>query len=449
MDMYEERQQKDENTMKNVKNDEIKLLNNNDMNNKDEKTKLGAKKQMIITSMFIPFLTVLIIISTHSNYLITKPISIVLMILLGVCILIFTTGLFKYITNRKIKTLSKYKKWQRVMYKLFMTVYIIGCFGFIFILYGPYNGFRDWLVSTAMSTMNHQYLCKWFYNNEEIEEVFSRNYIDESGDSTDEDLIDVNGNNEDIVEYENEYEQAILEREKGSLYKIINFEVNECSAYLAVIYDPSKVSVTTTAYLGDRGQYVTTMAQRENAVVAINGGGFNDANYSSTGGLPTGITIVDGKIVTNNEYGSFASGGIIGFTNENKLVLLKDTSAHTAIEQGVRDAVSWGPFLIVNGKSAFISGNGGWGYAARTAIGQRSDGIVLLLVVDSNYNRTKGASMVDLTEIMENYGAINAANLDGGTSSVMAINGELINDPIDSTFTHKTRPIATSIIVTE
>ena len=113
------------------------------------------------------------------------------------------------------------------------------------------------------------------------------------------------------------------------------------------------------------------------------------------------------------------------------------------MDSGIRDAVTMGPFLIVNGKSSFIRGNGGWGLAARTAIGQRADGIVLFLVVDSNEFRSKGASMFDLTEIMENYGAVNAANLDGGTSSVMVENGELLNDPIDSAFRHKTRPIPT------
>ena len=94
------------------------------------------------------------------------------------------------------------------------------------------------------------------------------------------------------------------------------------------------------------------------------------------------------------------------------------------------------PFLIVNGKPSFIKGNGGWGIAARTAIGQRKDGIVLFLVVDSNYNRTKGATMADLVDIMQKYGAVNAANLDGGTSSVMVVEGEMINDPIDSANRH-------------
>ena len=85
----------------------------------------------------------------------------------------------------------------------------------------------------------------------------------------------------------------------------------------------------------------------------------------------------------------------------------------------------------------------GSGLNPRTAIGQRKDGIVLFLVVDGRRVDSIGAGMKDLADIMIKYGAYNAANLDGGTSSVMAVNGELINDPVDSSGAHRTRYIAT------
>ena len=303
-----------------------------------------------------------------------------------------------------------------------------------------------------MATMNHKHYCTWFYSQKEIDEVFSRNYIEEPKDSTDENLISTVKEEESVeeekIEYANEYEEAVLSKDNASdIYKIINLEVNGCKAYLAVIYDPSMVHVTTTDKVGVRGQYVTTMAKREKAYVAINGAGFYDPNYSSSGGCPKGITIVNGKIITNNEYGRATSGGLIGLTKDNKLVLIHNITAQEALNKGIRDAVSWGPFLVVNGKAAYTKGNGGWGYAARTAIGQRADGIILFLVVDSNYNRSKGADMGDMTDIMVKYGAINATNLDGGTSSVMAVNGELISHPIDSSLNNETRPIATAFVV--
>ena len=123
------------------------------------------------------------------------------------------------------------------------------------------------------------------------------------------------------------------------------------------------------------------------------------------------------------------SGGFVGFNKENKLVLGKFTKEQ-AVSMGIRDAVEFGPFLIVNGKSSFVKGNGGWGIAPRTAIGQRSDGIVLFLVINGRLATSIGADMGDLTEIMENYGAVNAANMDGGSSSELVINNKIINHPV-------------------
>ena len=117
------------------------------------------------------------------------------------------------------------------------------------------------------------------------------------------------------------------------------------------------------------------------------------------------------------------------FTKEDKFVL-GSMSKNEAINMGYRDAVEFGPFLIVNGKRSFVKGNGGWGIAPRTAIGQRKDGIVLFLVINGRLASSIGADMVDLTDIMENYGAYNAANLDGGSSSALIINQQIINTPV-------------------
>lgn len=416
---------------------------------KGSKKKKYAKRLMMISGLFIPSLIVLYIISRNSNLLIAKPIAAVVTFLLGMFIALFVVGAVLFVQKIKAKSSKRFPTWGRVIYGIFMTGYVTGCTAVIFLLYGPYTGFRDWLVTTAMNTMDHQHYCKWFYSQKQIDEVFSRHYFRETGESTNVDLININTDTINTNTYANKYEEEILKRNPEDLYKIIDLEVNGQAGYLAVIYDPSKVRVATTNYLGRYGQYVVDMAKRDKAVVAINGGGFYDPGNNSDGGCPTGVTISQGKIITDNTYGSVGSGGIIGFTEDHKLVLLRNTSGKQAREMGIRDAVSWGPFLIVNGQPAFSSGNGGWGYAARTAIGQRADGIVLMLVVDSNYNRSKGASMVDLTEIMMRYGAVNAANLDGGTSSVIAVNGELINNPIDSALRNRTRPIPTAFIVTE
>lgn len=370
----------------------------------------------------------------------------------------------RLVFSNKVLINNLIKKWVQILTSFLIVIYIFCCIFFLVLLYGPNDKFKTWLITTAMQTMNHQYLCKWFYSEEQINEVLNSNYVKESGESTDESLVDIT---KPVITYIDEYDKEILDVEEGTKYKIIELDVNGQKGYLAAIYDPSKVRLSVTSSLGIRGEYVTKMAEKNNAILAINGGGFYDPGHSSLGGTPNGITISNGNIITSDPYNS-GTGGIIGFTNDNVLVLLKNTTALQAIDRGVRDAVSWGPFLIVNGNPSFIRGNGGWGYAARTAIGQRADGIVLFLVVDSNASRTKGANMVDLTEIMLRYHAVNAANLDGGTSSVMVVPKEIaknqygascddyftnyacaINDPIDSTGTHRTRYIADAWIVVE
>ena len=323
---------------------------------------------------------------------------------------------------------------------------IIGVSSGGLLLYGPYSGFRDWLITTAMTTMTHQYFATWFYDNETIEKTLSQNKVEEVDEITNTNTIVVNNTVEETV-YENEYERAVLEKDPNSDdYKIIEISGNGYSGYLAVIYDPSRIKTVYTKKIGTSGQYLKQMAKDNDALIAINGGGFEDPNFNSNGSDPLGITFSGGKLITSKTWNG--SGGLIGFTEENKLVLGKMT-VKQAQEMKVRDGVTFGPFLIINGKKSTILGNGGWGTAPRTAIGQRKDGIVLFLVIDGRTVTKPGASMNDLIEIMENYGAYNAANLDGGTSSVMVVNGEIINDPIDSTGAHRTRFISTGFILTK
>ena len=315
------------------------------------------------------------------------------------------------------------------------------------LLYGPWSGFREWLITTAMTTMTHQYFATWFYDDDTIQEVLSKNTIYETNEITDTETIVVNMEIEEKVEYANEYEKAVLEKDPNNDdYKIIEIEGKGYSGYLAVIYDPSRIKTVYSKKIGKSGQYLTQMAKDNNALIAINGGGFEDPNFNSNGANPLGITISDGKVITDKYYGG--SGGLIGFTEDDKLVLGKMT-VKQAQEMKVRDATTFGPFLIVNGKPSEVLGNGGWGTAPRTAIGQRKDGIVLFLVIDGRTVTKPGADMNDLIEIMQNYGAYNAANLDGGTSSVMVVDGEIINDPIDSSGAHRTRYIATGFILTK
>ena len=340
--------------------------------------------------------------------------------------------------KRKFK-IKKHNKKKIIIIITSVFVFFISLF--LFLLYGPYSGFRNWLITTAMTTLNHQYLATWFYSDETIRKVLEANNLIEPEGNTDTSLITLE---DEVVEYKDEYDEQILKRNKGDIYKIIEIEGDGYSGYLAAVYDPSKIKLVTSKYLGTKGEYLVDMAKENNAVLAINGGGFLDTNGQGDGGTVSGIVIKDGEIINNGGRGG--DGGLIGFTNDNKLFLGR-VSASEAINLGVRDAIEFGPFLIINGESSFINGNGGYGKHPRSVIGQRKDGIVLMLVIDGRRIGCVGADMDDLVEIMLRYGAYNAANLDGGNSSVMVVNNEIINHPINWDNLEKTRPIPNGFIV--
>lgn len=328
------------------------------------------------------------------------------------------------------------------------TLKILGiifiCFSMIIVtlLYGPWHGFRDFWITTAMTTLNHQYLARWFYSEDTINKVLAENRVIPPDEDTKTDLIEINDTKSSNIVYKDEYDKQVLEHKEGDIYKYFKVEGYNFDAYMAVIYDPSRIHVVTSKYLGTKGEYLVDMAMENDAVVAINGGGFIDPDGNGNGGNAVGIIIKDGKIL----QGSSGSQGVIGFTNDNKL-FLGYVSATEAINKGVRDALEFGPFLIVNGKSSNILGNGGYGIHPRSAIGQRQDGIVLFLVIDGRRVDSMGASMKDVSDIMLKYGAYNAANLDGGNSSVLVINNKIVNRPIDWYQQEQTRPIATGFIV--
>ena len=346
------------------------------------------------------------------------------------------------------KSFKKGKLWMKIL-ACFVILGILGTSSLGYLLYGPYPSFRNWLITTAMTTMSHKYLATWFYDDDTINKVMQENYVKESDEETDLDAISFVDYSNSKVMYKNKYEKEILTHEEGATYKLININEDGMRGYLIAVYDPSKVKVATASNMNNNGEMLTTIAKKNNAVVAMNASGFFDPGYVGNGGKPHGAVIKDGKLVSNLAR-SNVGGGIIGFTNDNKLILGK-MSAEEALAKGVRDAVEFGPFLVVNGEPSFIKGNGGWGTAPRSAIGQRQDGIVLFLVMDGRdyAHGIDGVGMVELTEIMMRYGAYNAANLDGGTSCGLVINGELTNQPVNGSGKKTTRAIPNAWIVTE
>ena len=201
---------------------------------------------------------------------------------------------------------------------------------------------------------------------------------------------------------------------------------------LLIVRDPSRVILGVSSEEFDAsvpGMQLTELVTKYGGVAGTNAGGFNDENGRGNGGVPQGLVISGGALLRTGRENELYN--IVGF-DAGHILHVGTMTADEALAQNITDAVSFrthdglASALIINGE--IQSKNLGGGVNPRTAIGQCADGSVLLLVLDGRSINTLGATMQDVADIMLEYGAVNAGNLDGGSSSVMVYNGEIINN---------------------
>ena len=285
--------------------------------------------------------------------------------------------------------------------------------------------FKSFWIPTAMTTMSHKYLAYTLYNEDTVDKVMSENYVEQTSEEINlDDIIISDGSKR---HYSNKYEKELFTKDPGNdVYKTIRIIEPNYKGWLIGVYDPSDIDLAVSSKLGRMGQNVNTLVKNNGGLVGINGGGFEDLDGWGNGSIPYGAIIKDGELIWQHSGGS---GGLIGFTKEHKMWLTYKEPKE-AIAEGMVDAVDFGPFLIVNGKTSKIHGDGGWGVAPRSIIAQRKDGVVLILIIEGRLpGYSTGASMNDVIDVLLRYKAYNAANLDGGASSTMSIEGKLWNRP--------------------
>ena len=210
--------------------------------------------------------------------------------------------------------------------------------------------------------------------------------------------------------------------------QLIDIAEGTCKGKLLIVADPKQVILgTSDEFVKKPGLQLTDMVAKYDGLAGINAGGFNDENGTGNGGVPQGLVITNGEIV----YGDAGAVYHLIGLDQDGILHVGTMSGKDALANGIQWAVSFvthdglASSLIINGEVQ--QWNLGGGVNPRTAIGQRQDGALLLLVLDGRSINTLGATMQEVVNIMLEYGAVNAGNLDGGSSSVMVYDGEIIN----------------------
>lgn len=322
----------------------------------------------------------------------------------------------KQINHRPRKKSKKKRSNSRVFLRGLLDMFIFLVITTPLVLFfGPYDNTRKTVISTVLAT-RHAYLINDLISQATINKILG---IDDSGDSQEvfQDMKKVN------VKYK-----------IGNEINRYDIHTQRFDGYVLEIKNPLKVKVAMTKFLGKMGEKTSEMAEDNNAVAAINGGSFVDKSsdgtlYAGTGAEPGGFVISGGKVIyPKSDVKENNVENVIAFTKDGELIVGDHTLAELK-KLNVQEAMCFRkPNIIINGVRQ-IKNKMEDGLNPRTAVGQKEDGTVILLVVDGRKITSPGASLYDVQEIMMERGAVNAGALDGGYSSTMYYKGNLINSP--------------------
>lgn len=309
------------------------------------------------------------------------------------------------------------KKIVKYLFRILLVIITAGGFAvlcFFTLMNKIYNsGFKEvksTFVSSVMETNNGKFLAEWFLSEDEIERIITcEGRYDPN---PDEDVSHPDDPPEIIIDIPDENKKDV---------ELITISSSTYTGKLLIISDPSRIKLFTSYpfdYNG-KGYKLEEISKKMNALAVINASAFEGVS----GDVPLGLTICNGETL----YGDYDKEYcVVGFDFNNKLIVGK-MNREEAESLNLRDAVAFSPMLVKDGVPCDIS-KYKKGLNPHTAIGQRQDGAVLLLVVDGRQPASLGASYQDLINIMLEYGAVNACNLDGGSSSVMIYENEAITN---------------------
>ena len=324
--------------------------------------------------------------------------------------------------RKKLRHKKRMRFWDRVAGFIIVTVLVVGCFclGLEYVIIkGPSPALRDMFITTMNETRRFRFIPRLFLTEAEMEDLTKKEETPTDV-TTDENLITIAAHETTGQENDDHVDAYGLVDEDGDGIILVEVKGNGYLGYMTVILDPTRVFVGMPDSYGGIGLTLEEMVKKYDAIGGINAGGFKDDGGGGLGGIPEGLTIINGQCYNDN------SGSTEGFAglDTNGILHVGFYSLEECQAKNIVNAVSFGPILISNGVPA---DTGSSSVNPRTAIGQRADGAILMLVIDGRQVHSTGATSQDMTDILLDYGAINAINMDGGSSTVMYYKDHYVN----------------------
>ena len=207
---------------------------------------------------------------------------------------------------------------------------------------------------------------------------------------------------------------------------VTQYRAYDSNIYVADVEVTDGTSILSAFAKNTYGRNITDttsdMAEENNAVLAINGDYY--------GARQSGYVIRNGVVYRNQ--GSNGEDMVISKDGSLSFISESDTTTDSLLQKQAWQVLSFGPVLVENGQVA-VSENDEVGMAMasnpRTAIGTVAKNHYLFVVSDGRTSESAGLSLYELANFMKSLGATNVYNLDGGGSSTMVFQGEVVNNP--------------------
>ena len=308
-----------------------------------------------------------------------------------------------------------------VVFTIIILAVVALCLVLNTVFQGPSDAAREVLTMSLLEPSGTKWIPPLFLDEETLNAIRYKSGDELEDDFTNTELVVIN---KDKVltggdEWANHPDGIRIEEYKGATF----------NAHIMIVRDPAAVFMgTSTAKYSTEipGKRLNeAMAEADESVIAaVNAGAFFDNGTSDpiVGSVPAGLVYAGGQQVWNAYHGFIPAetgGGFVGFNTDNILVVAKSITPEQAQELNIRDGCEFGPVLIMNGEVNMEAYNKASGWNPRSAIGQREDGAIIFVCIDGRQAGSIGGTYKDVTDIMIEYGAVNACNLDGGSSSVM------------------------------
>ncbi len=202
-----------------------------------------------------------------------------------------------------------------------------------------------------------------------------------------------------------------------------------------------KTAFADSSYGRNITEKTSDIAEDVNAILAVNGDfyGAQESGYV----IRNGVLYRDTAAEDRQDLVIYEDGSL-------EVVEESEVTAQELLDKGAWQVLSFGPGLVENGEIA-VSENEEVGKAMasnpRTALGVTEDGHYLFVVSDGRTSESEGLSLYEMAEFMQSLGAVTAYNLDGGGSSTMYFNGEVVNNPTTSGRSIKERSVSDIVYI--